>query len=269
MIFKVVNLIRFRIIRLLKARSPRLPAVNKWLSVCFLLLYFVAGAQVKNSNLFVKDSTIKPKKTTPFNPQGNYETMAIKTRVLPWFIGDNTGTNILIGFELGFFKYHSVSADFVKGISNENLDAYYRNDSTILPVRERNMTSREFHFAYNYHLAIPILREKLGLSFYTGVNYRIGKWKMESDTGMYVNDHTSSSSREYYSFGPQVGALWNVGKKDLLALNLNISTFYNVKNVATTEIIGNTVYKHASVFKTVDLRVGVNLYFWLKYRKNR
>ncbi len=259
-----VQSIRIRCVKYLFVCGPGL---LRRLGVCAFVLCFISLTGANQFYPPLKDSVIRREKQTPFDPSGKYETVAIRARVLRWVIGDNTGANILIGGELGFFKRHSVSIDFVRAVSNENLDAYYRNDSTIRPIRERNKTGSEFHFAYNYHLSTPNLRENLGLSFYTGINYRIGKWNMESDSAMYVNDHTISSSRKYYSFGPQIGALWNIGKSKRFALNLNVTTFYNVKNVTTTELVGNETYTQASVFKTVDFRVGCNLYFWLKYRK--
>lgn len=231
----------------------------KSLAFYFLFVYCGSFAQA--------DSSKTNDKKTPFDPKGNYQTFAVRLRLLPWTIGDSKGYNALIGLQFSFFLNHSLSADVLTNYKNNNADAYYRNDSLIRPVRNRNESTIEFHFAYNYHFNFESLRKNSGLSFYTGINYRIGSRQLVSDTALYIGDNTISSNRQYYSIGPQVGLLWNLGRSRIFTLNLNITPFYNIANVTTTTLEVANSYTYHDTFKTYDFRVGLNLILWLKYRK--
>jgi hypothetical protein len=82
---------------------------------------------------------------------------------------------------------------------------------------------------------------------------------------MTIGDNTVSSNRLYYSIGPQIGALWNIGQSNMFSLNLNITPFYNIKRVTTTDMIGSNSYTYGNTFNTIDFKIGLNLIFWLKY----
>jgi hypothetical protein len=239
----------------------------KYLTIFFLFIYSFSLSQAKEAKKVYNDSNYRTIKPTPFNPKGTYQTFAFRLRLLPWNIGDNKGYNTLAGIQLGFLRNHSLSVDIMKGYSNMNLDAYYKNDTLILPNRTRIESTLEIHFAYNYHLEFESLRRNTGLSFYAGLNYRIGKLQLTSDTGMYVGDHTLKSKRQYYSIGPQVGAIWNIGESKLFALNINVTPYYSIKNIETTEVRGTNYSTHSSKFKTVDFRLGFNFIIWIKYHK--
>jgi hypothetical protein len=127
------------------------------------------------------------------------------------------------------------------------------------------VSSTEFHFSYNYHLNLPNLRNEHRLNFYAGLNYRMGTKILQSDTGMYINDHLVSAETRYFSFGPQIGGYWSFGPKNFLALNVNVTSFYNTKHLSSLEIVGTRSDKNNYVFKTVDFKVGVNLIIWLRY----
>lgn len=228
-------------------------------NLTFYFLFLCCGSFAQT------DSTKTTDEQTPFDPKGNYQTFAVRLRLLPWTIGNDKGLNALGGLQFSFFKNHSISVDAMYGHQNNNLDAYYRNDSLIKPARHRNTSTNEFHFAYNYHFNFESLRANRGLSFYAGLNYRIGNQQLASDSNMYIGDNTLSSNRQYYSFGPQVGALWSLGKKRIFTLNLNITPFYNVANVTTTTMEGPNSFIYHDTFKTYNFRVGFNLILWLKY----
>src|SRR4051812_27306487 len=66
----------------------------------------------------------------PFKPEANYETWAIKGKVLPWMgiQSGQLGVNSLIGFEYGFKRRNTIGVDFYFNRWKENEDRY---DSTL------------------------------------------------------------------------------------------------------------------------------------------
>ncbi|MCC6371969.1 MAG: hypothetical protein IT236_13275 [Bacteroidia bacterium] len=201
---------------------------------------------------------------TPFNPQGNYHTFGIKTRLLPWVLGNNNGLNYLLGAELGFFKRHSASIDFTANYSNQNVEAYYRHDSLILPKRSRSRAYTEWHVSYNYYFNAHNLRQK-GCLFYAGINFRKGHSRLQSDTSVFINDYTILSERNYRSLGPHLGFLYVFGNTKHLALNVVATAFYNQKSVSVTESKNVKLQHYDYNFNTVDFKLGLSLYWWFRY----
>ena len=201
-------------------------------------------------------------KLTPFAPKSKYETIGIKARFLPWVLGNAGGASFLLGVEFGFLRNNSISVDGMLYGTQDHHDNYFG------PNDPRNRESDDYYggdealyFSYNYYFDLKNSRDEMGVAFYAGANYRLGKADHTWDKGI-SSDSILRSSRNYYSFGPQIGFIVKWGEKKHFALNMNIAGLYSTKDITeqrTSNLVITNYYYHLNSY---DLKVGINLYWW-------
>jgi hypothetical protein len=217
----------------------------------------------------IKDTTIDLSILTPFAPKSKYETIGIKARVLPWLLGNSGGFNFLLGVEFGFCKNHSIGVDAMHYGTQDHHDHYYgQNDPRNRESDHYNGRDDALYFFYNYYYNLKNIREGLGVALYTGLNYRIGNASYTWDRGI-AKDSILKSSRNYYSYGPQLGLIIKWGERKNFALNINIAGLYSTKSISEQSTNNLTLANNNYHLNSYDLKVGVNLYWWFIRKRHK
>lgn len=202
---------------------------------------------------------------TPFNKKSEYESWAIKAKVLPWIspLGSGSGYNPSCGFEFGFLKNHSVGVDLTYNqysFSSGDVKDTVTNNYEPGP-RVKNY-DRALILSYRYYLNFNKLRAKEGIAFYTGTFFRAGKLSYGYDEG--YNRDRSTLRENHLSGGIIFGILKEIHQFDKidnpLYLDVYIAPFIKQKEI-TSEHLNEY---HQLIEKTdfsinYGLRVGLTL----------
>ncbi|MES2516283.1 MAG: hypothetical protein V4580_19165 [Bacteroidota bacterium] len=216
-----------------------------------------------------KEATFDFTELTPFAPKLTYETIGIKARILPWLLGNSGGFNYLLGVEFGFLKNHSISIDGMHYGTQDHRDHYFgENDPRNRESDDYYGRDDALYFSYNYYYNLKTIREGLGVALYTGLNYRAGRANYTWDRGI-SKDSILQSSRNYYSYGPQLGLIIKWGERKHFAINVNVAALYSTKNISeqrTDNLVLTTNHYHLNSY---DLKVGLNLYWWFIRKRHK
>lgn len=234
-----------------------------------LLLFYAAAWPAAalcqaNDEIADEDSTITWQ--TPFDPEAGYQTLGLRARVLPWFLGKSGGCNVLIGTEIGFLKNHSFEVDGYYYGDHDHRDSYTGNDPQNKITANYKGSNTAVFMAYNYHYQLRHLRERLGLDAYTGFCGRVGQMSKAWDRGLSI-DSVLQSNERYYAAGLQAGVILTFNEERHFAINLNVATLYTVKHLSQQSTHSMALSNNAYHFSSCDLRVGLNLYWWFRYKK--
>ncbi|MFL5763300.1 MAG: hypothetical protein ACJ77K_05105 [Bacteroidia bacterium] len=197
--------------------------------------------------------TIKYITLTPFNPTYNYQTVGFRLRPWPYIIGNEMGITSTLGVEMSFLKNNSIGVD---GLFNGLLDHHDEPVHTDVYDRETAV------IAYaNHYLRFRKLREKGGLTFYIGAAGRKGIHNIREEWP--DKDTITTTYTGFVCYGGQFGC--TIHGDGPLGLNINIPIYENSRKVYFTDTRDHR-RNNVQHYQTVDWRLEINLYIWLKWR---
>lgn len=111
---------------------------------------------------------------------------------------------VTIGVEKGFLKNHSLGVKFINNYylpRKENVEDRYGEVHDL--GNYINHKDQSFIFEYKYYFDFNDFRNRTGVSFYTSLNYKIGKKTINKDRN-YENDFYFQKI-DYNYIGPAIG----------------------------------------------------------------
>ena len=208
-----------------------------------------------------QDSINRVNFISPHNPKGDYNTRALKGKLLPWIFAQAMGANLLLGYEFGFCKNHSVGAD----VYINNMEGDSDPDSNNV-IKSYYMTDKAIFINYRYYLNFPALRRR-GVIIYSGTLGMHGKKWESSDPG-YSSDGFLTSLVKYNGLGVLAGTLICFKENEGLALDVNFRFFYRQKSITDVHFTNSGYVHSTAILGTYDLGIGLNLY-WYNLRKKK
>jgi hypothetical protein len=229
---------------------------------CVLLFGIVSYAQAQQSFKPIKDSIKKEAALTPYDPIGNYETWAVKGKILPYAMGGGGGVNALLGLEFGFCKNQSLGIDAYLLTMGNHHDVFDPSKQEYVSTPAAGTNDKALFLNYRYYFSNRNLREKRGLELYAGSFLRYGYTIFVYEPGYPSN--ILAEHEMHYSGGPLIGVLKRFHNR--LCVDLNLGAYYMEKDITTVTKPVNQEVTARNQVSEYGLRVGFNLYFW-GYRK--
>lgn len=237
--------------------------------VALMGFLFLFAAARSNERPFLLRKNLAPyalNDKNPYAPRAPYATWGIKGKILPWLLGNGSGTNILLGVEHSIFKNHSLGLDLFF-IGQENTHDGDPNKVPVIPATGFYGLNRALFVNYRYYLPLKKLREKQQVLLYTGLFANYGRLWYSYDHGYwkgYSNNTTTFFNSFYHGGGWLLGTLFKISEEKNLWMDVNlgfmkkISEVYSVYETDTGDAIAK------DHFNTFNVRMGLNLY-WVFY----
>jgi hypothetical protein len=234
----------------------------------FLILLLILGHSLPGrSNCLhpdihiASDSLLKHPFTTPFIPNGKYQSVDVKWGLIPLLLGNGVSVIGWGGVEYGFARNQSIGLDFFFNIGNDNRDQYDDTNNPNLPALNYQGLDRSLSLSYRYYLNFRKLREKSGISFYTGAFVRFGGENYLMERG-YSSDSLVMQKSHYYSAGALFGFMGLFNKKDNIGYDVNVGVCYHTKEVTSEYEIQGQYYSNTNHFETTNIVPEVSIYWW-------
>lgn len=218
----------------------------------FFLLIFITQ-HVWSQDSLKRESDKTNHYPAPFNPGGNYNTLALKFKLLPWVMGNNGGLNGGIGIEQSFFKRNSAGLEFCFNRWAE----HYDNDSGY----SDDAYHRDRALVANYRFYYGNMNQKRAVCFYNGIAYRYGRFKQEWSDALAENHHTLRI-KNYNAPGLIFGMFFGFKNTTNFGIDLNIGGYYNMKTIHDTYTLPPGTIVVNSTTATWDFRISFNFSLW-------
>ncbi|CAM4090960.1 MULTISPECIES: hypothetical protein [Flavobacterium] len=140
------------------------------------------------------------------------------------------GFGSIVGLEKGFFKNHSLGVKFINNYFSpreEKVEDKYGEVHDLGNYQKHN--DQSFIFEYKYYFDFNDFRNRTGVSFYTSLNYKIGKKTINKDRN-YENDFYFQKI-DYNYIGTAIGFVF--GNSPGWSIDTQISYLTGKKNKST------------------------------------
>ncbi len=198
---------------------------------------------------------------SPFNGKGSENTYAIKSKVLPYTIGNGLGINNSLGFEIGFFKNNSIGVEGYYNYSQNSHDKVTDKSGVYHETGNRSYgNEKALQFNYRYYFNFQKLRDRKRKAFYSGLFYRVENDLSRNDEN-FINDYINQTTNSK-AYGIIIGMISRFKNSKHFGMDYNFS-FGNEYNTITglNESYEATYRKSKSNY----FNIGISLNYWFNY----
>lgn len=203
---------------------------------------------------------------TPYDPTGTARFWAIKGKVLPFVLGDESGVSALLGLEYGFAKNQSIGIDaFAEFTTRTDDNAPDTAGVTHAIARYYHGRERALFLNYRYYFNYKGLRTDRGIIPYALVFLRYGKIDQHYDP-LYPLTSFLNNNETHYSAGLMAGSIFQLSHTGRLGVDVNTGVFIKQKDISTVYLLNHDRSNFKSKPIGPGFRLSANLVYWFYIR---
>lgn len=233
--------------------------VKKCLALILLFVCVQLNAQTDSVLAAVLTKEEQPIKT-PFNPKGNYHTLALSFFPFVWILGNGGGIFLSAAVDYSLFKNQSIGISASAYGDENGHDGYSGPNGPNHPDESYNGANKYLYANYRYYFNGKETRENTGLVFYLGIFGRLGMANYGWTPG-YDPSGITSAKQTSYAYGGLAGVSLKLKHLKHFGLDFNVGTLYNNKTYTQTYVLAPTT---TIQYSSYDLRVTGSL-CWFFY----
>ena len=208
-------------------------------------------------NVFAQSNSLD----TPFNSKVDKNAFVIKGKVLPYLMGNGSGINNSLGFEIGFFKNNSIALEgFYNYFSDKDDNVIDRQGVKHETGNSTNLHERALQMSYRHYYNFQRWRTNKGIAFYNGLFYRVETDVRNTDPDYkneYINQKTGIRAG-----GLLMGMIMAFPKSSHLYMDYNFTIGKQFKDISNYNIVDNqNVYEYYN-YNSFYFNIGVSINYW-------
>jgi hypothetical protein len=222
--------------------------------VIYLMKASISYAQENNSQI-INDS-VKSISPNPWSANKRSNIIAVKGTLLPYFIGNDAGIGMSVGFEYIFLKHHSIGIDGFLHLAQGSHDNIYDTAGVFYDVgSSHHSTEKAIFINYRYYFNYKKLKEEKGVTVYISPYFRYGYLERHDDP-LFDVEYVFQKERSYAK-GILLGLVGKIDECKRCKFDVNLGPFKKQKEITTVYLEDKIEKTRFEKKETVGLRLGV------------